>query len=98
VADTTLNNVVTVRDSLWADVWRVTRPIVIDVIVFLVILLALLFGFFGLRALRIAGYDTQRVATLETMHYWFYTAVFGLFGTDLIFKIGMGLFFRKGSR
>jgi hypothetical protein len=85
-------------ESVWKEVSRVCRPILVDILVFVMILMALFFGFFGLRMLELAGFDEQRVRTLETMHYWFYAGVFGLFGLDLIYKIFCALFLRNKDR
>ena len=82
-------------ESFRAEVARVTRPIAVDIVVFSVILSALLIGFMGLRALAAIGFDRDRVQTLETMHYWCYTVVFGLFCLDLLYKVTLALFFRK---
>ena len=85
------------EDTLWSEVKRVTRPIIVDIAVFILILLALLLGFLGLRALQTAGYEKERVHTFEVLHYWCYSAVYTLFGLDLLFKITLALFFRKSG-
>ena len=65
-------------EPLWLEIKRVTRPIVVDIAVFVLILLALLLGFLGLRALALAGYDGGRVHTFEVLHYWCYAGVYTL--------------------
>jgi hypothetical protein len=82
-------------ETMWEEIKRVVRPIVVDTVVLLVILVALFFGYLGLRALDLAGYDKQRIATFETLHYWFYTAAYILLGVDLLFKLVLALFFRN---
>jgi hypothetical protein len=85
-------------ESLWREVRRVTRPIIVDIAVFVLILLALLLGFLGLHALKLAGYDGARVHTFEVLHYWCYSGVYTLFGVDLLFKITLALFFRNSIK
>jgi len=85
-------------EPIGAEIMRVTRPIIVDVVVFTLIICALLIGFLGLHLLEATGYDKERVQTFETMHYWFYAGVFGLFGLDLLYKIGLALFFREQGK
>jgi hypothetical protein len=84
-------------ESLWEEIRRISRPIVVDIAVFVLILLALLAGFLGLSALKAAGYNQDHIRTFEAIHYWCYAGVHGLFGIDLLFKITLALFFRSAS-
>jgi uncharacterized membrane protein len=81
-------------ESLWSEIKRLARPILVDITVFLLILVALFLGFLSLRALQTAGYQKERIHTLDLLHYWCYTGVYVLFGLDLLFKITLALFFR----
>jgi hypothetical protein len=83
------------EESAIDELRRVTRPIVIDMAVFLVILIALLGGYAGLHALQRLGYDEGRIRTFETLHYWLYSSLYSVFGVDLLFKVVLALFFRK---
>ena len=83
------------KETVWTEVARVARPIVVDIAVFVLILLALLLGFLGLRVLQAAGYDKDKLHAFAVMHYWCYAAVYALFGIDLLFKITLAVFFRN---
>jgi uncharacterized RDD family membrane protein YckC len=59
-----------------------------DICLFLILLTALVVAFIALRLLAALGYLAERVAILESVHYWAYLAVFVMFLIDLILKIG----------
>jgi hypothetical protein len=83
--------------SLWDEIRRVTRPIIVDIAVFTLILFALLISAVGIQGLKATGYDKTRVHTFETMHYWCYASVYALFALDLVIKVILSLFFRPPS-
>jgi len=68
----------------------VERPLLIlltDIILFLVILAALLVGFLGIAGLKALGMSPARIEILETMHFYGYLTVGGIFLLDMIGKI-----------
>jgi hypothetical protein len=54
---------------------------------FLIFLFVLTVVYAGLAGLRLLGYDSQRIHTFETMHYWAYLVVLGLLLIDLIIRV-----------
>lgn len=51
--------------------------------------------FILLGALAGLGYDPKRIETFETIHYWAYVVVFGLFMVDLIFRMLLHTFKKR---
>ena len=41
------------------------------------------------------GYNSQRIDRLETIHYWAYLVVFGMFMLDLVIRVMLHTFRRR---
>jgi uncharacterized RDD family membrane protein YckC len=85
-------------NETWAEARETLKAVLIDVLLFLVVLIALAIGFIVLRGLRFAGFPEDRVLILETLHYWGYVAVFAIFLCDLLFKLILGTFMGARKR
>jgi hypothetical protein len=78
--------------DVWEDIRPAARALAGDVAIFLMVIAALAIAYLGLRTLRVIGYDSTRLDTLETIHYYAYLVVFTMLLLDLIVKIGARVF------
>lgn len=62
---------------------------------FSIFALGLTFVYLILGIMAWAGYNPQRIERLETIHYWAYLAVFGLFMFDLVLRVLLHAFRRR---
>lgn len=79
------------QPNLVVEVWEENRTVLKvllgDLMLFLIVLLGLALCFLSLLGLKRIGYPSERVALLETIHFWAYVCVVLLFVTDLIAKL-----------
>jgi hypothetical protein len=61
----------------WENIEYVVGALVEDFIVFLVLIAGLSVAYLLLGILAALGYDSKRIETFESIHYWAYLAVFG---------------------
>jgi hypothetical protein len=61
---------------------------------FLIFVAALTVAYLGLGILAGLGYDPARIELFETIHYYGYVIVFGLFMVDFVCRVGINLFLR----
>lgn len=55
--------------------------------------LTFVYVLFGIMAWL--GYNPQRIDRLESIHYWAYLSVFGLFMLDLVIRVALHTFKRR---
>lgn len=82
--------------SVWAEVNDRLIVLVSDACLFLLGLFVLFLAFLALHAMARFGYPEARVDVLETLHYYFYLALFFSFMVDVVLKTVIGI--AKGIR
>jgi hypothetical protein len=86
----------TYEESFWKKVWSDTEPavraIVGDTFVFLVILASLALVYLCLGWLAGLGYDATRIERFDTMHYWAYLGVLGIFLLGFVIRMALQAF------
>jgi hypothetical protein len=79
------------QGSFWSRRWENIEPavgaFVEDGLLFLIFLVVLTVVYLGLGMLAGLGYDPRRIEMFETIHYWAYVVVFGLFMFDLVIRV-----------
>ncbi len=81
--------------EIWSERRDVVKVLLADVMLFFLVLGALLLGFLGLQALKVAGYPVERIVLFERIHYWAYLAAFSLFLLDLLVELFRALFLKR---
>ena len=81
--------------EVWAENRAIFKAMITDALLFLCTLVILAFCYSVLRLLKWLGYPQDRVALMETVHYWAYVSVDFLFIIDLFYKLLCFLFFRR---
>jgi hypothetical protein len=81
--------------TCWEDIEHLARPIVSDMMLFLIVLGVLGLVPFMTRFLGIFGdYDVTDLKILERMHFWAYFAVLIAFMLDMVGQVATALFVR----
>jgi len=83
------------KQKLWSSVEPAILILLPDIIKFLLVLAALLVGYAGLSALKAFGMSPERLAVLETLHFYAYLAVAFLFLLDMVVKISLEIFRKR---
>lgn len=79
----------------WENIETVAGALVEDCMLFLIFIAVLTIVYLALGGLAGLGYDPKRIDLLETIHYWAYVAVFGLFMLDLVVRVLLHTFRRS---
>ncbi len=81
----------TTQVSFWRRRWENIEPavsaLVEDGLLLLIFVVVLTVVYLALGMLAGLGYDPRRIEMFETIHYWAYLAVFGLFMLDLVLRV-----------
>ena len=79
------------EDSFWRRRWENIEPaagaLIEDGALLVIFVAVLTVVYLALGMLAGLGYAPERVERLETIHYWAYLAVFGLFMVDLVIRV-----------
>ena len=77
--------------SFWARTWAEIEPgvraVAGDTTLGVVLLGALTIAYLVLEGIKALGYPEDRVARLESLHYWAYLVVFVVFLLNLLYKV-----------
>lgn len=92
MANPARGNVQTTRErSFWRQRWENIEPavgaLVEDGMLLLMFVAVLTMVYLALGMLAGLGYDPRRIEMFETIHYYAYVAVLGLFMFDLVFRV-----------
>jgi hypothetical protein len=81
----------TTRDSFWRRRWENIEPavgaLIEDGVLLVLFVVVLTVVYLALGMLAALGYDPRRIEVFETVHYYAYLVVLGLFMLDLIIRI-----------
>jgi hypothetical protein len=81
----------TTQGSFWRRRWENIEPavgaLVEDGILLLIFVVILTVVYLALGMLAGLGYDPRRIELFETIHFWAYLVVLGLFMLDLVIRI-----------
>jgi len=87
------------QKSFWAQRWENIEPavgaLVEDAILLMIFVAVLTVAYLALGMLAGLGYDPGRIAVFETIHYWAYVIVFGMFMLDLVIRVTLHTFRKK---
>jgi hypothetical protein len=74
------------QETWIVEFWKLARVLLLDLAIFLVILAGLLIAYEFLRLFQAAGYDSDKIKTLENVHFYIYLPIQILLGVDLFMK------------
>jgi hypothetical protein len=80
------------------DLFHLLVPLVVDIGIFVVVWGGLYLALSGIRLLEHGGYSAERIAILETLHYYAVLTMFFVLAIDLLYKIVTMMFFRSRPR
>jgi hypothetical protein len=88
-----------VRVGYWRERWNSVKPaadaLIEDAMLFAIFALVLTFVYLVFGIMAWAGYNPQRIDRLETIHYFAYLSVFGLFMLDLVLRVMLHTFRKR---
>jgi hypothetical protein len=81
--------------EIWEENRDAVKALLADTFLALIAFAGLFVLFLELRGMERAGYSPERIETFETIHYWSYLIVLGLFMADLIAKLVTFFFLKR---
>jgi hypothetical protein len=81
--------------EIWEENREAVKALLADTFLALVAFGGLFILFLALRRMERAGYSPERIQTFETIHYWGYLIVLGLFMSDLVLKLFTFFFLKR---
>jgi hypothetical protein len=85
--------------SVFREIWLRARPFVVsfsvDLICFSIVLVGLYIAFLFEHALKLAGYEQEKVKLLGDLHYWICFVVVLMLGIDFIVRLLLAMVSEK---
>jgi hypothetical protein len=79
----------------WSSIEPAANALIEDAMLFAIFALVLTFVYIVFGIMAWAGYNPERVERFETIHYWAYLSVFGMFMFDLVLRVLLHTFRKR---
>jgi len=87
------------QDTFWSNVWKNVEPAVTstieDVLLLLTLIGALTIVYGALVGLALLGYNSDRIDTLDTIHYWAVLPVVVVFAVSWVIRMLLHVFRKR---